>query len=248
MLRYFTADDTALLIRLLLSHLMADFFFQPTAWVFQKRTLRHRSRALYWHSILAGLLAYLLAGIWDGYWVFGIVVVTHCLIDWLKATYGSTHPLRYFLFDQLSHLVVLVLVWMYGTKTWTLVGRMIVLVFTDPNTMAVLTGYLICTTPLSFVVGIATKRWQQELDSVPGTTYSLADAGRWIGISERVIIFSLVLVGQYEAIGFLIAAKSLLRFKETEATKQSEYVLIGTLLSYGLAILLGLATAGFIGN
>ena len=47
-----------------------------------------------------------------------------------------------------------------------------------------------------------------------------------------------VMLEQYEAIGFLLAAKSLLRFKETDTVK-SEYVLVGTLLSFGIAILLG---------
>jgi hypothetical protein len=37
----------------------------------------------------------------------------------------------------------------------------------------------------------------------------------------------------------VIAAKSLLRFQETD-TKQTEYVLIGTLFSFGVAVLLGL--------
>jgi hypothetical protein len=47
-----------------------------------------------------------------------------------------------------------------------------------------------------------------------------------------------MLLGTYEALGFLIAAKSLLRFQETD-TKRTEYVLIGTLLSFGVAVLLG---------
>ena len=47
-----------------------------------------------------------------------------------------------------------------------------------------------------------------------------------------------MLLGTYEALGFLIAAKSLLRFQETD-TKRTEYVLIGTLISFGVAVLLG---------
>ena len=48
-----------------------------------------------------------------------------------------------------------------------------------------------------------------------------------------------VLIGQYEAVGFIIAAKSLLRFKETDTAK-TEYVLAGTLLSFGIATVFGL--------
>ena len=60
----------------------------------------------------------------------------------------------------------------------------------------------------------------------------------WIGYAERVLALTFMLLGTYEALGFLIAAKSLLRFQETD-TKRTEYVLIGTLLSFGVAVLLG---------
>ena len=39
--------------------------------------------------------------------------------------------------------------------------------------------------------------------------------------------------------GFLIAAKSILRFKDDNTVK-TEYVLVGTMLSFGLAIALGI--------
>lgn len=67
---------------------------------------------------------------------------------------------------------------------------------------------------------------------------SLKNAGTWIGILERLIIFFLVLIGQYEAIGLLVAAKSIIRLKEGDQ-KMSEYVLIGTLMSISMAILCG---------
>lgn len=68
--------------------------------------------------------------------------------------------------------------------------------------------------------------------------HSLPNAGHVIGNMERMLTLVFVMLGQYEAIGFLLAAKSLLRFKETDTVK-SEYVLVGTLLSFGMAILLG---------
>jgi hypothetical protein len=45
---------------------------------------------------------------------------------------------------------------------------------------------------------------------------------------------------QFEAIGLLIAAKALLRFQDDDL-KLTEYVLIGTLLSFTMTILIGLA-------
>ena len=63
---------------------------------------------------------------------------------------------------------------------------------------------------------------------------------------ERGLILIFVVLAQYEAIGFLIAAKSILRFNETTSeNEKSEYVLTGTLLSLAIALLLGLAVLRF---
>jgi hypothetical protein len=50
----------------------------------------------------------------------------------------------------------------------------------------------------------------------------------------------LIAVNQFAAVGFIIAAKSILRFRDTDIAK-TEYLLIGSLLSFGIAILLGIA-------
>jgi hypothetical protein len=52
-------------------------------------------------------------------------------------------------------------------------------------------------------------------------------------------------LGRWEAIGFLIAAKSVFRFgdlKDSRNRKLTEYILIGTLLSFGIAIVTGILT------
>lgn len=69
------------------------------------------------------------------------------------------------------------------------------------------------------------------------------NAGRIIGILERLIIFFFVAIGQFAAVGFVIAAKSIVRYKELEDRNFAEYVLIGTLLSSLLAIFTGFAAA-----
>lgn len=74
---------------------------------------------------------------------------------------------------------------------------------------------------------------------------SLKDAGRTIGMIERLLILTFILMQQYQAIGFLIAAKSVFRFgdlKESGQRKRTEYILIGTLMSFTFSILLGIST------
>jgi hypothetical protein len=63
--------------------------------------------------------------------------------------------------------------------------------------------------------------------------------GRVIGLLERTLIYFFVLGGQYGAIGFTLAAKGFTRFRELENRGFAEYVLIGTLLSSGLALAIG---------
>lgn len=71
----------------------------------------------------------------------------------------------------------------------------------------------------------------------------LASAGKWIGICERVLILTFVLMQQYSAIGFLMTAKSILRFSEKETNTQlkTEYILVGTLVSFATSAMIGVA-------
>ncbi|MDZ7659139.1 hypothetical protein [Fodinibius sp.] len=62
------------------------------------------------------------------------------------------------------------------------------------------------------------------------------NTGRIIGLLERIFIFLFVLLNQFAAIGFILAAKGVTRFKDFESRTFAEYVLIGTLLSALLAM------------
>jgi hypothetical protein len=64
--------------------------------------------------------------------------------------------------------------------------------------------------------------------------------GRTIGSLERAIALTLVLLGQYGALGLIVAAKSVARFKALEDREFAEYFLIGTLASLLLALVGGL--------
>lgn len=70
-----------------------------------------------------------------------------------------------------------------------------------------------------------------------------ARVGQVIGYLERILIFALVLVGQWTAIGFILTAKSVARFKKLEKQEFAEYYLLGTLAS----TLVALAAASVVG-
>jgi hypothetical protein len=118
----------------------------------------------------------------------------------------------------------------------------------SPKILAVIAAYLIVVFPAGFLIGKATKRWQDEIETT-NKNNSLEAAGRFIGIFERILVLTFILTDNFAAIGYLIAAKSILRFSdktETGARKQTEYVLIGTLMSFAITILLGLLVYHFV--
>src|SRR5437667_11702818 len=61
--------------------------------------------------------------------------------------------------------------------------------------------------------------------------------GRAIGALERALALTLGLLGDYSAVGWIIAAKALARFRALEDREFAEYFLIGTLASFLLALL-----------
>ncbi len=101
--------------------------------------------------------------------------------------------------------------------------------------------YILTSLPSGVLAGYLTKTWQEELET--DEKESLKNAGKWIGIIERILILTFILINEWAPIGFLLAAKSVFRFgdlKEGKDHKKTEYILIGTLLSFTFAIFLGL--------
>jgi hypothetical protein len=100
-------------------------------------------------------------------------------------------------------------------------------------------GFILVTSPLGILTGIFLK----TVTEVKGTSAKL-DASAWIGILERTLIVIFILMDQVAAIGFLVAAKSIFRFSEAQkdGNKKAEYFLLGTLVSFTLAIVVGLLT------
>jgi len=68
---------------------------------------------------------------------------------------------------------------------------------------------------------------------------SMSPGARAVGSLERALALTMVLLGDYAAVGWIIAAKSLARFKQLEDREFAEYFLVGTLASFLLAVLVG---------
>ncbi|GAA5219611.1 DUF3307 domain-containing protein [Membranihabitans marinus] len=231
-----------LFIRLLIAHIITDFFIQPNHWVEQKNLLKAKSKYLYFHIALTGIVAWIFMAGWEYGFYALFIALSHGIGDYLKLTYTKDELIP-FIIDQLYHVIILGLCALCIDHGFSYFFADIKDFF-EMKTWAVLAGYMLITVPSGYLVGKATKQWQMELATSEEDRDSLKNAGVWIGILERILVLTFVLFQQFQAIGFLIAAKSILRFSdknENHPRKQTEYVLIGTLISFTLALFMGLA-------
>lgn len=225
----------SLFCNLLMVHLLGDFYLQSDRTCAEKVNLGFRSKYLYVHGLLVFILSWLALASLRFWWVALIVALTHILIDGVKSKFGGN--LRNFIIDQLAHISVLAVVTWAILKyfDWEQLG------FIPDDRMFVLVGlaFVICAKPAN--VFIKTVLQAYSIDNQDKEEESPFKAGSLIGTIERWLILVFVILGQYEAVGFLLAAKSIIRFKDTE-TNKTEYVLAGTLISVAIAVACGLMT------
>lgn len=223
-----------ILIKLILSHLLTDFILQPKSWVNDRNEKHFNSLKLYPHGLVTAVAVFIITGM--QYWLVSLVIlVTHILIDAWKSYQKPTAT--YFVIDQLLHLLVIIACW-YGLffgpddikHLWTELNRNVML-------WKVITAIIFLTAPSGILIGQFTSQWRDKIENAE----SLANAGKWIGIVERIIVFIFVLNAQFSAIGLLVAAKGIIRFNEKERPEiKTEYLVIGTLMSIAIAVIAGL--------
>lgn len=222
------------LVKLILSHLLTDFILQPNKWIQTRNEKHFGSFHLYLHGFVTALLAWLFIG-WQYWAVALIILISHILIDGWKSYRGES--LLYFIIDQLLHFIVIISCWLYIFFNWTDVAMTWQEISTNAALWKMATGIIFLTMPAGILIGKMTKHWRQNIADAE----SLDNAGRWIGIAERIIIVIFVINNQYSAIGLLVAAKGIIRFNEKDRPEiKTEYLVIGTLLSIGVAIVTGL--------
>lgn len=221
------------LIQLLAAHLITDFVLQPTSWVEARRTAHLKAKQFWYHIVLTTLVAAWFT-CFDTWWMPLAIFISHGIIDWWKSY--RKNNIFYFAVDQLLHLLVIFIIWWVKFPEVISLKQIFLTCMIDKKVWVVGIALVFLTSPVGIIVGMITKSFR---DQIPNhNEQSLENAGAWIGILERLIIFFLVLISQYEAIGLLIAAKSIIRLKEGEQ-KMSEYVLVGTLISISVALLTG---------
>jgi hypothetical protein len=222
---------TETLAALVFAHVLADFVFQTGTLAQDKQDRRIAALAL--HALIVA--ATLVIALGQPAPLLLALVAAHLALDLAKSTLPRAR-LWPFIADQAAHLLTLAAFAAWQPDLWR--GGLWAGLPWLPGTMALITGALITTRAGGFAVGLLMRPWANV--RLPK---GLPKGGTLIGLLERGVIFVLVLVGQPGGIGFLIAAKSVLRFETTSKdTRAGEYVIIGTLASFGWALVGAYAT------
>lgn len=226
-----------LVIKLILAHAIGDFLFQPYKWVQHKEKYKHKSKYLYWHILIHAIALIVLLQFNFKYWIALIIIpVSHYIIDVIKLHLNAKINSRLlFGLDQLAHLLVIALV----VKIYQPYDINLEFLF-KPKTLLFLTCILGITKASAIIMRTIISKWDLSEYNKEST---LEDAGAYIGVLERLFVFMFIITNHWEGVGFLITAKSVFRFSDLSKAKDrklTEYILIGTLISFGLAIAFGL--------
>lgn len=226
---------------LLFAHVCADFLLQSD----QMAAAKHRRAptALLLHAVIVLATATLAVApaAPDAAVMIPLLVLTgaHIVIDLIK-TFAPSTRLSAFLIDQAAHGATIwaVATWapdLFGTGLWADQSWL-------PPTMVFLAGLLIATQAGGYAIGMLVRPYGRAFRAE-----GLPRGGLLIGQLERGLIYLLILVGQPAAVGFLIAAKSVLRFDASKRKqKAAEYVIIGTLASFGWALVSAYASTALL--
>lgn len=219
------------LVALLFAHVLADFVLQ-TDWLVANKRKPH---VLLLHGVIVLATLQLAVGSVIA-WPLLALAAAHMVIDAIKVFAPKADGIWPFMIDQLAHMGTLIATAVLFPDLWAL-GLWADLTWL-PALMALLSGLVICVRAGGFIIGLLMIPWANT-DLPKG----LDKGGHLIGLLERGMIFLLVMVGQPAGVGFLIAAKSVLRFDTTAKDQRAgEYVIIGTLASFGWALLSAYAT------
>jgi hypothetical protein len=216
---------------LIAAHAIADFSLQTDGLVQNK----NRLGILMLHAAIHAALSYVVLQVWACWQAPLFVLLVHAAIDYIKQRCRRGGAATAFIVDQIVHVFsLLAIAWLSVRFSWVPAFSGI-----GYKPLIALAGFIATVQGAGFLVAIFTKRLidenNLELDG-------LLNGGKLIGQLERCLIFLFIFISQPAGIGFLVAAKSILRFEEAKEQKLAEYVLIGSLFSFSIAIALSAVT------
>lgn len=243
---------------LLIGHLWADFFLQTAGMAELKK---QKFRYLLLHSgvyvVVFCVINYIFLKPVCATYVTLILAVTHFGVDlirckfdrkWNKPKYNFVS----FLCDQVVHIGVV-----FGVYYLFELGEHLSCIGLQSVNMPEFREvilYVLLFTILTFPAAVFMKKLlmmlfggQTEDERIKDdVTSESPNVGSMIGMLERVIVAILLLCNQYSAIGLVLTAKSIARFKQLEEKGFAEKYLIGTLSSLLVSLAVTLMMEGLL--
>lgn len=229
---------------LVIAHFLADFTFQSTRLAYCKLNsnrdfLCHAS--IYAFILLIAIFPFVKFS--RAIIPYIIIIISHSFIDWIRINVDKkfkgkqTITFISFIMDQILHVLILIVLYHafnLGVETtelycliqqWPYFNNLVIyclvfIILWDPTAVFIKKIFIYISNENNYV---------QENNDL--------QVGRIIGKLERIIISILILNNQYSAVGFVLTAKSIARYKQLEEKNFAEKYLVGTLTSVLIAII-----------
>lgn len=252
------------MVFLVFAHMLADYVFQWPALVERKR--EGDLKAYCFHVFMFFVFAGIFTFAWlDWRWtvVLAVLTVVHGIQDWVKIFWQKKKPVMGFWLesgDLVLHLSLIVGAVILFFPFIPKVDKFPVL--KTIYTQNILLEIALYGSAFAFIIRGGTALVRSLLDQIgkmpPKKSHLIGflsdseaeestnggekeyNVGRIIGNLERALLLIFTIAGNFAAIGFVIAAKSVARFKDLEDHNFAEYYLVGTLISTFIAIVTGL--------
>jgi hypothetical protein len=243
-----------LVLTILLAHLLGDFRLQTSNVV---RGKSHGNRAYLKHGGIHLLVLTLCIAVFVGFQIltsvrFWVLVVlyaaVHLTIDRVKQGLLSTARLAdsalVFVVDQLLHVsTIILLAWFLARPDWSSVrSQFSWSPVTGERVLEASIVYLAVMFAGGYLIRYLTRNLTTGIKTPGETPEQVRNAGMYIGWLERSLVVTAILVQSPSMVGLILTGKSIARFPELKE-RFAEYFLIGTLLSFGLALAGGLVLA-----
>jgi len=251
------------LLLLFYGHIIADFYLQPICLAEKKQK---RFKFLLIHSLiylaLMSLVCFLFVEWKVSLCIVLVASVSHFAIDYLKILIKKGNEenkfgLWVFIVDQFLHIVILLFLYKIFNLNQCctkLYSEVMALSGIKEAITYVFLLFVLCEPSSIFVKKIITSLPQRTKNdkkdcctqskkcencdkNIENNDADKVDAGKLLGVLERIIVALFLLIGQYGSIGLVLTAKSIARFKQLEDKSFSEKYLVGTLTSLLIAFI-----------
>ena len=171
--------------QLILAHLLGASILQPNSRVSDKEKKNGESVYLYIHILLHSILAFVF--LWDVnlWWIALIIGVSYFIIDLAKLQFQNPKTKKSWVFmGQIAHVLVIITLSFFYFPYFKIDDLV------NPVNLKLVTAIVFLTIPCSILIKTVISIWTPvTLDHSKIKTESLVNAGKYIGILERLLFF-----------------------------------------------------------